>query len=169
MGLSAEKSRVDAVRFERVQARGRCFNDPDAGAAVRDALDFAGRTVDALNAAIFVYARAALSPGDRQPDTATVRALVDSLGARPAAWSAIGVAFEHLLRHLAEDPDSALAVFRQQTTAAVKDVFRGITARSDTTGRWLKAHALAEQSFAERMATWSDRPPVRINEGSATA
>jgi hypothetical protein len=169
LGMAAEKSRIDAVRFERIQAHGRCFNDPDAGAAVRDALDFAQRTVDALNAATFVYARAALSPGERQPDAATVRALVDSLGARPAAWSAIGVAFEHLMRHLGDDPDAALVAFRLQAAAVVKDVFRGVTSRGETTGRWLKARALADNSFADRLAGLERPSAAPINEGSATA
>lgn len=169
LGIAAEKSRVDAVRFERVQAQGRCFNDPDAAAAVRGALEFAQRAVEALNAAVFVYARTALSATERQPDAATVRSLVDSFGARPAAWSVLGAAFEHLLRHLAEDPYAALAAFRLQATTAVKDVFRGVTARSETTGRWLKARALADRSFAEKLAGLERANQAHINEGSATA
>jgi CRISPR system Cascade subunit CasA len=169
MGMAAEKSRVDAVRVERIQAHGRSFNDPDAGTAVRDALDFAQRTVDALNAAIFIYARAALSPGERQSDTATVRALVDSLGGKPAAWSALGLVFEHFLRRLGEDPRAALAAFRLQTGSVINDVYRGVTARSETTGRWLKARALADRSFAERVAGLERPSAAPSNEGSATA
>lgn len=169
LGIAAEKSRVDAVRFERIQAHGRCFNDPDAGAAVRDALDFAQRTVDAMNTAIFVYARAALSPGERQPDSATVRGFMDSLGVRPAAWSVLGVVFEHFLRNLGKNSDADPAKFREQATAAIKDVFHGATARSETTGRWLKARALADQSFAQKLAGREQTGTVYVNEGSATA
>ena len=52
LGMAGDKSRVDAVRFERVQAHGRCFDDPDAGTAVREALGYAQRAVGALNDAI---------------------------------------------------------------------------------------------------------------------
>jgi hypothetical protein len=168
LGMAAEKSRVDAVRFERVQSRGRCFNDRDAGTAVRDALAFAQQTVDALNGAIFIYARTALSPGERQPDGASVRALADSFGGIPSAWSAISVIFEDMLRHLAEDPDAALASFRCQTRAVVEEVFRGVTARSETTGRWLKARALADRSFVERLAGLERSPANYVSEGSAS-
>jgi CRISPR system Cascade subunit CasA len=169
LGMAAEKSRVDAVRFERIQAHGRCFNDPEAGSAVRDALAYAQRSVDVLNAATFVYARTALSPGERQPDAMAVRALTDSLGARPAAWSALGVTFDHLLGHLADDPDAALAAFRLQARAVIEDIFRGVTARSDSTGRWLKARALADRSFASGIAALERSPTDHVNEGSATA
>lgn len=169
MGVSNARAPVDAVRFERVQAQGRCFNDPDAGDAVRNALAFSEQMVEALKAAISKYAEVALSPAERKPDRKAVRALVDSFSAEPTTWSAIGVTFERLLRHLDEDPDVALAAFRLQTTAVVKDVFRGVTARSETTGRWLKARALADRSFAEKIAALERSPGVHINEGSATA
>lgn len=169
LGIAAEKSRVDAVRFERVQVHGRCFNDPDAREAVLEALDFARRAVDALNAALFTYARAALSPGERQPDTAAVRALSDSFGAKPAAWSALGVAFEHLLRQLAQDPNAARAAFRQRATAIVEDVFRAATARGEATGRWLKARALGDRSFAEGIAALERSSTGHVAERSASA
>lgn len=153
LGLAAEKSRIDAVRVERVQARGRCFNDRAAGEAVREALDAAQSATDALNSALTLYARAALSPGDRQPDAATVRSLADSFGARSAAWSAMGVAFEHFLRQLANDPGVALETFRLTAADIVRDIFRSTTARGDADGRWLKARALAEMSFGARLHT----------------
>lgn len=168
LGIAAEKSRVDAVRFERVQAHGRCFNDPDAGTAVRDALVFAERSVNALSTATFIYARTALSPGGRQPDTAAVRSLVESFGAKPAAWSALGVAFDDLMRQVAQDPDAALAAFRSRATNLVLEMLRGVTARSETTGRWLKARALAEHAFAEQLAAVL-RPSTSSSEGSVNA
>lgn len=156
LGADVDKKKitvVHAVRFERVQARGRCFNDSHAGEAVREALAFAQHAVDALNSGLALYARAALSPGDRQPDAATVRSLTNSFGAKSAAWSAMGVAFEHFLRQLANDPSVALETFRLTAANIVSDIFRSTTARGDADGRWLKARALAEMSFGARLHT----------------
>ena len=152
MGVAAEKSRIDAARVERVQALARCFNNPDAGAAVRDSLELCSKLVDALNGSLFSYAKSALAPGGRDADAAAVRGLVESFGARPAAWSALGVAFEEFLRTLGDDPDAALAAFRGRAESVVKDVFRSATARPDTSGRWLKARALSERAFYTSLA-----------------
>jgi CRISPR system Cascade subunit CasA len=152
LGIAAEKSRVDAVRFERVQTQARCFNDADSGAAVDECLDFSEKLVDALRSSLYTYARSALAPGGRDPDAAAVRGLVDSFGAKLAAWSSLGVIFEGFLRTLGDDPARAAAVFRAGAGDIVNDLFRSATARPATTGRWLKARALAEQAFRYKLA-----------------
>lgn len=169
MGVAAEKSRIDAVRFERVQALARCFNDPDAGAAVREGLETSRKFVEALSAALFSYARSALAPGGRDPDRKAVRGLVESFGALPAAWSALGVAFEDFLRGLGDDPDTALAAFRGRADGAVKDVFRSATARPDTTGRWLKARALSERALYTSLASLRESSTLRSASGGIGA
>jgi len=151
LGIAAEKSRVDAVRFERVQARARCFNDDDARAAVNASLARAKEVVDALRSALWAYARYALAPGGRDPDTNAVRALVDSFAAEPAAWSALGVAFESLLPRLGDDPQAAQTAFARQAEAVALEVFRSVTARPENTARWLKARAIAEQSLRKHL------------------
>jgi hypothetical protein len=155
MGISAEKSRIDAARLERVQALARCFNDPDAGAAVRESIEECRTLVDALRESLFAYARWALAPGGRDADATAVRGLVDSFGALPAAWSALGVAFEEFLRGLGEDPDAAGNAFRARAIDVVKDVFRSATARPDTTGRWLQARAIADRALHARLASFN--------------
>jgi len=152
LGIAAEKSRVDAVRFERVQTQARCFNDADAGAAVRECLALSEKLVDALRSSLYTYARSALAPAKRDPDAVAIRCLVDSFGAAPAAWSALGVIFDGFLRTLGDDPDRAAATFRSGARDIVNDVFRSATARPATTGRWLKARALAEQAFHNKLA-----------------
>lgn len=169
MGISSARAPIDAVRFERVQARGRCFDDPDAGDAVRGALGFSDQVVEALKAAVSKYAECALSPGERKPDRKAVRALVSSFGADPAVWSALGVAFEDLLRQLSEDPITALAAFRLEAREVVKNVFRGVTARSETTGGWLKARAVADHLLNQRLAALEETTPAgTVTEGSPT-
>jgi len=152
LGIAAEKSRVDAVRFERVQTEARCFNNVDAGAAVRECLDFSERVVSALRSSLYSYARSALGSGARDPDADGVRRLVDSLGVESAAWSALGVIFEDFLRALGNDPGASTTVFRAAARNVVQDMFRSATARPATTGRWLKARALAEQAFHYKLA-----------------
>jgi CRISPR system Cascade subunit CasA len=154
LGMDAEraKKRVATMRFERVQTQARCFNDADAGAAVRECLNFSDKLVDALRSPLWVYARSALAPGGRDADAASVRSLVNSFGAEPAAWSALGVVFEGFLRNLGHDSDAATADFRSRAVEVVRNVFRTATARPATTGRWLKARALAERSFQEKLS-----------------
>lgn len=156
MGIAAEKSRIDAARFERVRVLARCFNNPDAGAAVRECLELCRRLVDALSKSLFTYARSALAPGGRDADAKDVRGLVDSFGALPATWSAFGVAFEEFLPALGDDPDAAAAAFGARATGVVKAVFRSATARPDTTGRWLKARALSERTLHTTLASLKD-------------
>jgi CRISPR system Cascade subunit CasA len=165
LGISAEKSRVDTVRVERVQARGKCFSDPDAGAATKDALTFSKNTVAALRSSTTTYARVALSPGDRSPDSAAVRALADSLGVEPAAWSAIGEAFESFLRDLSSSPEPALDKFRLRVRDIATGIFQGVTERADNTGRWLKARALAERSLLANLPKLDPTPETRPVEG----
>jgi CRISPR system Cascade subunit CasA len=155
MGIAAEKSRIDAARLERLQTLARCFNDPDAGAAVRECIEQCRRLVDALRESLFAYAKWALAPGGRDADTTAVRGLVDSFGALPAAWSALGVAFEEFLRGLGEHPDVAAEAFRARAIDVVKDVFRSATARPETTGRWLQARAIADRALHAKLAGFS--------------
>lgn len=151
LGIAAEKSRVDAVRAERLRAALRSFNDGDARAAVEDALRFANEAVTALRKSLWTYARHALAPGGRDPDTNALRALVDSFGAEPTAWSALGVVFETMLPRLADDPDRAAADFMVGARDAIWNTFRSVTARPETTARWLKARALAERNLRTEM------------------
>lgn len=162
LGIAAEKSRIDAVRAERVQTRARCFGDDDARAAVERALNLSRNLVSALRSALWVYARHALAPGGRDPDTNAVRALVDSLGADAAAWSALGVEFEKLLRALGDDPDAAAVRFESDALRAIHEVFLSAAARPATTARWLKARALAETALHKNLAEHrTPRPPTQ--------
>ena len=160
LGIAAEKSRVDAVRLERVQTQARCFNDADAAAAVRECLERSEELVDALRSSLYSYARSALAPGERDPDPRDVKNLFKSFGAEPAAWSAVGVIFDGFLKALGDDPAKAAAAFRSGAKDIVKDVFHSATARPETTGRWLSARARAEQVFHDRLA--------RLTEGSSS-
>jgi len=162
LGIAAEKSRIDAVRFERVQAQARCFNDDDARTAVNQSLDHSRELVSALRSALWTYARNALAPGGRDPDTNAVRALVDSFGAEAAAWSAMGGAFEEMLRALAKDPDVAAKAFASRAKEIVREVFRSATARPDVTGRWLKARAHAERALNLNLSTTADRSAAPV-------
>jgi len=157
LGVAAEKSRVDAVRVERVQVEARCLNDAAASEAVRECLAFSEKLVDGLRSSLYTYARSAVAPGERDPDRKGVGQLVNSLGAEPAAWSALGVSFKHFLQAFGDDPEKAATVFRSRARDVVKDIFRSATARPATTGRWLKARALAEQSFHSRLADLTER------------
>lgn len=159
LGIAAEKSRIDAVRFERVQVRARSFDDGDAHAAVNASLDLARRHVSSLRSALWIYARNALAPGGRDPDKNAVSALVDSFAADPAAWSALGVAFEDLLRAVGDDPDAAGDAFASRARDAIREVFRSATARPDTSARWLKARALAERALHQSLAEKSSPAP----------
>lgn len=160
LGIAADDPRppLDAVRIERVSVQVRCFNDDDARTAVNESLDRARELVTALRSALWTYARHALAPGGREPDTSAVRALVDSFGAEPAVWSAMGVAFEEMLRTLAKDPAEAARAFESAATAIVREVFRSATARPETSARWLKSRALAERALHQNLSRRNGRP-----------
>lgn len=157
LGQHAEQSKVLAVRIERVQTRGRSFNDPDAGSAVREALRMASEFVRVLLDAVRLYARIALAPDGRDPDVGAVSALADATGARVAAWSALGLGFETFMRELSADPLAAVEGFKRRGREVTRVVFQEATSRADTSGRWLQAQASAEQRFNRELAELSNR------------
>jgi CRISPR system Cascade subunit CasA len=167
LGIAGYQSRVDAVRVERVQTRAACLNDPDAGGAVRESLDLCSRLIKGLRGSLWSYARAALAPGEREPDKKDVAHFVDSLGAEPAAWSALGVLFESFLKNLGDDPEEAAATFRHDAICAARHMFHGATAQAGSTGRWLKARTLAEASFHRSIASLAAQNSTNAAEGAS--
>jgi CRISPR-associated endonuclease/helicase Cas3 len=152
-GISAYQSLVYVVRAERVGAAVRHFADPDAGDVVKRALRAAEDSVDALQGALYSYARNMLSEGDRNPEAKDVRAFANSLGGAPAAWSALGLEFDRLLRGLDEpDKEAALDAFKRAARRVVAKTFEGAVAGADGTARSLKARAVAERSLQAKLA-----------------
>jgi hypothetical protein len=98
-----------------------------------------------------VFARHALSPGKRDPDTKDVKGLVQSIGLEAATWSALGVEFDAFMRELPDDPDAAAMRFSRRALTVAREVFGRAVDRPDSTGRWLKARALAERSLIEHL------------------
>jgi len=156
LGVATDQSRVEVTRAESLVAHARLFADPIAGGAIERALGHAETGVKALDSALFEYARHALSPGARSPDTKDIRALVQSFHAGPAAWSALGEAFQTFLRDLEDDADAAERRFAQRVLDVVRDELRRATARADATSGWLKAGARAEVHLSRGL-----RPIVR--------
>jgi CRISPR system Cascade subunit CasA len=162
-GIAAAKSRVDLVRAERIQAVLGLFDDPGARDAVNNMLDLAERAVGALQSALWAYARHALSPGERQPDTKDVSSFVRSLSAEPAAWSELGVVFGDMLRHLADDPDAAVLEFQKRCHAIIEERFKLATA-SAPASRWLKARAIAERKLRGALSSLTLDPASAAEE-----
>jgi len=157
LGLSAEKSRVDAVRVERIHVAARSFNDATARTAVESSIAFAAKVADAIRSAVGVFAKKALSPGKRVPKTEDIKGLVTSIGAEEALWSALGVDFDGFMRDLADDPDAAAERFERRALATARDVFNRAVDRPDSSGRWLKARAIAEESLTSKLPRVHDR------------
>ena len=151
LGLSAEKSLVHFARAERVCAALRLFDDPDAREAVAEAIRLSEEAVRALRSALWTYARYALSPGERQPQTKDLSDLVTSLGAEPAAWSALGVQFDVFLRALGTDMAQARRQFEHQIRKVIEERFLGAVSRSAAAGRGLQARAVAERRLLEEL------------------
>jgi CRISPR system Cascade subunit CasA len=165
LGIAGYQSRVDAVRVERVQTRAACLDDPDSGAAVRESLDVCNRLIKGLRGSLWRYARTALAPGEREPDKKDVTHVVDSLGAEPAAWSALGVLFESFLKNLGDNPEDAAATFRHDAICATRQIFHDATAQAEATGRWLKARTLAEASFHRSISSLAAQNSTNPAEG----
>jgi AcrR family transcriptional regulator len=113
--------------------------------------------VDALRTALRRYARFALSAGDRDPDWKDINGLADSLAAEPAAWSALGVAFEGFLRALEGDIDAARRAYEREVRDVIHQRFAAAIAAGGETGGALKAIAHGERSLRQHLArvTWT--------------
>jgi CRISPR system Cascade subunit CasA len=163
-GLSAFQSKVDVVRAERVSAAVRFFDDDDARDVVKRALERAEKAVEALKTALRSYARHMLSQGSRAPEGKDIGAFVTYLGAEPAVWSALGVAFDVFLRGLGGGVEIALASFVEETLLVVNQAFARAVASADGTARSLKARALAERSLREGLAPLFASKPIPVPE-----
>ncbi len=158
-GLLASKSRVDAMRVERVWARAKYFDDLSMRDGVRRALAHAEAAVGALVGALRVYARHALAEAGRIPDGKDIGNLVSSLHAEPQAWSALGVEFDAMLRGFADDVEDAVGAFIEAATGIVRTTFDRATAVADGSARSLKARALGSRSLSFALRALAPAPP----------
>jgi CRISPR system Cascade subunit CasA len=169
VGISAEKSRVDAVRAERVHVLAKTLDDPDARTAIDESLSCAETSVRSLLFALRLYARIALSPGTRDPDPKDVDGFVRATGAKGAAWSALGVEFEQLLRELGGDPAAAAKRFAARVDDVIWRTFTDATASCDRTGGGLKARAKAESALRRDVPRRATKPVTNTTAPSAAA
>lgn len=160
-GIAAVKSRIDAVRVERVHSRARSFDDAAAGEAVRTALGRANEVVKALQSALWQFAKIALSQGQREPEAEDIKGLTRSLNAEEEAWSALGVAFEQFMEDLASDVEASCERFSVRATRIIREVFRAATRRPGESVRWLQASVVAERRLNELLAVEGE--PARSN------
>ncbi|MDP3273867.1 MAG: type I-E CRISPR-associated protein Cse1/CasA [Deltaproteobacteria bacterium] len=144
-GLASNQAKIEALRTESVGVFAKTLNDPDVRSVVTSSLERANEGVQALWVSLRMYARHVLSAGSREPDKQDVSNFVNSTNAQPAAWSALGVSFEQLLRELATDPDAAEVTFAKAVRTVVEDGFTQATQRCDASGAGLKARAIAER------------------------
>lgn len=165
-GLAADQSKLEVLRSERVCAAVRHFDDPDARNIVEKALEGSEQRVSALWAALRSYARHLLSQGDRMPETKDISALTRSLGSEEALWSALGVAFDVLLRGLDDDQDRALASFLAEATRLTRGAFASAIASAQGTARSLKARAIAERSLNLALQALDPQPTATPQEAS---
>ncbi len=154
-GLSAEKSRIDYTRAEQLAAAVGLFADPDAREAIEHALRFAEAAVRCLWAALSTFARESLprAGSDGREQREQRQDFVRSLGAQPAAWSALGAAFEAFVLGLSGDKDDARRRFEERTRQVVRKQFYEAVSSAMADGRTMKARALAETEF-ERTLTY---------------
>jgi CRISPR system Cascade subunit CasA len=153
-GLSADQSRVDLVRGERMDAALGLFANADAHEAVTHVLQFAESAVRCLTGALYTFAKYVL-PGagsDGRDQKQERRRFVDSSGAAAATWTALGARFQVFLRDLASDMDSARRTFEDQTRHIVRERFRDALSGNMSDGRALKARAEAEDRLERGLA-----------------
>lgn len=160
-GLSAEKSKINCVRMDRVWTRARYFDDPDVRDVVTTALGLAQSAANALNGALRVFARHALSEGDRSPDGKDIGGLVSSMNAEPALWAALGVEFDAFLRALDEGLDVAAAEFANSVDTHTRRAFERATGVADRSPRSLKARTKGENALHRGLLALAPRQPQR--------
>jgi CRISPR system Cascade subunit CasA len=142
-GIAASKSRIDALRVERLELTARALANVDARTTVESSLQFAEHSVHALLTALWTFARHVIAPDGRSVDNRDLDNLVRSTAARESAWSEIGVHFETLLKNLG-DPRAAARAFEQRTLTVIRDIFTRVTLASARSGAGLQARAHAE-------------------------
>lgn len=164
-GIAADKSKVDAVRVERVWTLARYLESPDARGAVASLLATAGAAVAALRSALKTYARHVLSESSRDPATADVSNLVRSLHAEPALWAALGVEFDVAVRSFDTSLADAAGTFTRRAVHHAREALTRATAGDAEVSRSLKARALADRSLSMSLAelTRSARNPTEEN------
>jgi CRISPR system Cascade subunit CasA len=166
IGIAAEKSRLDAVRSERVWTLARHLDSPDARGAIESILAAATASVGALRSALWTYARHLLSEGDRDPATADVSNLVTSLHSEPALWAALGVEFDVAVRAFDRGFEEATAAFTRRAIHHAREALTRATSGAEDVSRSLKARALADRSLAIALADLTKSVRTHTNEES---
>ncbi|GAB4211222.1 MAG: type I-E CRISPR-associated protein Cse1/CasA [Sandaracinaceae bacterium] len=146
-GIVADRSRVDAIRVERVWARARYLDDADVRDAVTRMLTASNDGAAMLRSSLWTYARHMLSEGARDPATADIAKLVESLQSEPAFWAALGIEFDRALRAFDDGVDVAVQHFVAQVVHHARQALRRATESADDTSRSLKARALAQRAL----------------------
>lgn len=161
-GMSTDKAKVLLWRHERLAFPLTCLEDPDRLAEIRVALGVAERAGTVLRQSAVRLAGALLAPksdrnGARQPDKTALAQQVTSLGVERRYWSRLEVSFRTFLIALAGDPPSGdgLGAVRRDWINQVRGValsaFGDATTSLDASGRTMKALALAEAGFRQRL------------------
>lgn len=166
-GMSTDKAKVLLWRHERLAFPFVCLEDPDRMAEIRAALGVAEQAGQVLRSCGFRLATALLAPqadrpGARKPDKTAWARKVSSLGVDRRYWPRLEAPFRAFLVSLAGDRGSAdpgcedglkcpLSEWIGHVRRAALSAFRETTASLDVSGRAMKAIAVAEMGFRQRL------------------
>jgi hypothetical protein len=149
------KAVLNAIRVEGVWTRVAWLKNPDMFDTIHRAISRADEAIKILSKTISLYGFY-LIPEVEPKRQEMARGFEQSMNIKPAAWSAIGVAFHDFLRDLDSTPEGALDRFVGSVILVVRTTFEHATATANSTARSLKARALAERSLNEALKSLAD-------------
>jgi CRISPR system Cascade subunit CasA len=164
LGMRGDQAKILLVRSERIPVSPKLLANPDLAESVREVLGFAETAASSLSSALFTFARFALAPGERKPETKDIRQLVDSLGAEPIFWSRAKAHFDAYLVRLSEDESAARGAFARSVSREAHNCFAEASESLGTSARILKGAALAANTLSHRLAAI---PKVETEEARA--
>lgn len=156
VGITNDKSRVDMVRCERLRSTAPLLANIDASEAIRDVMTFASEAITSLGKAIYIYGKVGfmLPENPSREQSEDLRAFIRSLGASPAAWSELSIAFASFLQGIADNQllmDDRLLIaqdgFEKSCLQTIRQLFEEVTEAAEQSSGWLKARVRAEQKL----------------------
>jgi CRISPR system Cascade subunit CasA len=152
-GQVPNKASVVLTRMETIPLPEALVHQPELVGYIGAELTLAEEVQKTLrNKGLFVALGHVLSLGDRSPDPADVRNLIESTQAIPRFWAAMKPAFDEFVGDLSKDPDRAVTEFRKALRDIALATYESAVVAAASSARILKGASIGRATLKKGLA-----------------
>jgi CRISPR system Cascade subunit CasA len=150
-GISANRSKLELWRHERLPLPLAYFDDPEIAVALAEEISLAERVEEVLEEAVYDLCRRAVSRNQPE-DRRRVRALSDALQWRLQYWSRLDEPALALMVDLPRDRGQAKARWEHELRRSAQEAFEGSALALATSVTGMRSAALVRPWFLSKLA-----------------